>query len=341
MKRRIGGQIIALIDVHSPTFKSIAGQIAPLEDARYIYATLSQSAAQKVLVELPRMKLKFFVNENLQLESENFRKLVVDESQTTGTMFGLRNQLVLCAKDPVGQSLPRSRSVLIPYGTVKFATRAGQAHVTIDPGSKQNVVFYQYKVDSDLGYLAGSVSLTSRLFKIYLHALTSHCLPDPLTGRTGTEEALHELSEPATSSFEHIDAEQAHLLKLIGQLTPRREYYPNHLQSMITTHWLDLSPLAQHHAFSTTANSILKRALSLQLFNPSSFDLESYMVEFNEILLERTAQRTHIYYPADTTIRLPTITTRPGGSSQVHEGRDSRSDMWAERAYKDLPNDTD
>ncbi|KAG9127629.1 hypothetical protein FRC07_011512 [Ceratobasidium sp. 392] len=187
LQRHIEGQDISIIDVRSSTFQSIVDQLAPLEDACHIYATVSWTPRREIVVELPRMKLRFFVNKHQRLESENFRNLVVDDSQCTGTMFGLRNQLVLCAKDPAARSLPVSRTVLIPYGTVSFSTHAGHVDVTIDPGSDQHVIFYRYKVDDNLGLLTSSTSLTSRLYKIYLHALTSHCLPDPLTGRTGTE----------------------------------------------------------------------------------------------------------------------------------------------------------
>ncbi|KAG9091866.1 hypothetical protein FRC06_000351, partial [Ceratobasidium sp. 370] len=307
MERYAENQTAFLMGGHSLTFQSILGQLCPLEDARYIHATFFPPPSRRFLVELPRMKLTFFVNENEQLESDNFRGLVVDESQSTGTMFGLRNQLVLRAKDPVAQSLPRSRCLLIPYGDVSFATFAGHIHANIDLGSNRHIVFYQYKIDGDLGCLTGGVGLTGRLFKIYLHAVTSSCLPDPLTGRTGTEEALHELSESITSSFDEVDSEQARLLQLIGELTPKRKYYPVHLRSMMTTHWHDISPLAQHFAFGTATNSILSRACSLRLFNSSSFDPEPYIANLDTVLLERVAYRTRVYYPLDTAIRLPTV----------------------------------
>ena len=42
--------------------------------------------------------------------------------------------------------------------------------------------------DDKLGMLADTGSFPSKLYFCWLHALTSHCLPDFLTGRTGTEE---------------------------------------------------------------------------------------------------------------------------------------------------------
>ncbi|KAG8719382.1 hypothetical protein FRC09_011187 [Ceratobasidium sp. 395] len=333
MEQSNGNGSTILLDIHSPAFIAIARQISPLESSRYLHAIRSTHefarGATRITISLPRMKIAFFVNKKMQLESGNLRGHVIDENQSTGTMFGLRNQLVLRAKDPIVQSLPQSRAVLIPYGKIEFSLRDHHSRVTIDNGSEQHIGFYQYKVDTDLGYLAsGNTNLTSRLFKIYLHALTSHCLPDPLTGRTGTEEALYELSEPATSSFEQIDEEQARLLSLIGALTPQRVYYPAHLQSMQTVNWINLPPLAQHYAFCTSANAILDRARSLQLFNPLSFNLEDYVTESNATLLKRAAYQTRMYYPADSVARLPTVLAEDSGDqNHSYEGRD-HSTSW-------------
>ncbi|KAG8789659.1 hypothetical protein FRC12_013327 [Ceratobasidium sp. 428] len=337
MEQTNGNGSTILLDIHSPAFKAIARHIGPLESSRYVHATQStRDFAQDITqinVGLPRMKLAFFVNEDMQLESSNLRGHVIDESQSTGTMFGLRNQLVLRTKDLIRQSLPQSRAVLIPYGKIECSLSGHHSRVTINNGSERHVGFYQYKIDTDLGYLAnGDTNLTSRLFKIYLHALTSHCLPDPLTGRTGTEEALYELSESATSSFEQINEEQARLLSLIGALTPQRVYYPAHLQSMQTVNWMNLPPLAQHYAFCTAANAILDRARSLQLFSPLSFNLENHVTEFNTTLLKRAAYRTRMYYPMDTVARLSTVLEDSSNCDHSYEGRDHYSSGWTNKS---------
>ncbi|QRW06902.1 Large low complexity protein [Ceratobasidium sp. AG-Ba] len=260
--------------------------------------TRSDTDHLDVTVELPRMKLTFFVNGKMELESQNFRGQVIDKTQSSGTMFGLKDQLVLCAKSATARSLPQSRSVIIPYGAVQFSLRGNHTQVAIDRGSERYVNFYRYKIDTDLGYLANtSTSLTSRLFKIYLHALTSHCLPDPLIRRTGTEEALYELGEAATTSFDQIDEEQAQLLQLIGSLTPKRVYYPAHLKAMQTTTWAGLPSLAQHYAYCTAVNSVLERAHTLELFNSLGFHTKPYEIKYDHDLLMRATYRTRIYYP--------------------------------------------
>ncbi|QRW06904.1 kinase-like protein [Ceratobasidium sp. AG-Ba] len=322
-----------LVDVHSPTFQDISCQIAPLESTRHVHVTRSGSNPSDISAELPRMKIAFFVNEDKRLESRNFPGQVIQENQSSGTMFGLKDQLVLCAKDPVAASLPRSRAVLIPYGEVGFASRGDHMEVTVHRGSGRYATFCHYKIDSDMGYLANSNNdLTSRLFKIYLHALTSHCLPDPLTGRTGTEEALYELSESATSSFDQINEEQAQLLKQIGELTPKRVYYPAHLQVMQTTDWNSLPALSQHYAFCTAANSVIRRADSLQLFKKLDFKLKPYTIEFEEALLRRAAYRTRTYYPIGTVDYVPNVLEdqRNGDENTWYSSKDHPSEGWTE-----------
>ncbi|QRV92775.1 kinase-like protein [Ceratobasidium sp. AG-Ba] len=322
-----------LFDVHSRAFQDISRQISPLESTRHLHITRSVSNPSDISAELPRMKIAFFVNEDMRLESRNFPGQVIQEKQSSRTMFGLKDQLVLCAKESVAASLPRSQNVLIPYGEIGFASRGGHVVIIIDRGSDRYARFCHYKIDSDMGYLANSNNdLTSRLFKIYLHALTSHCLPDPLTGRTGTEEALYELSESATTSFHQIDEEQAQLLKRIGELTPKRVYYPAHLQVMQTTDWNSLPSLSQHYAFCTAANYILRRADSLQLFNKLNFELKPYTIEFEETLLRRAAYRTRIYYPTGTVEYVPNALEgqRDGDENTCYSSKDHMSQGWTE-----------
>ncbi|KEP48081.1 putative kinase-(PK-like) protein [Rhizoctonia solani 123E] len=319
-----------LVDIHSPAFHSLTRSISPLECDRYVHVTRSVGAS--IEVELPRMKLSFFVNPDNQLESQNFRGQVLDENQSAGTLFGLKNQLLLRAKGTVAQSLPRSRSVLIPDGEIGFASHGNHVSVAIQFDSRRSVDVYRYKIDEDLGYLMTDAGLTSRLFKIYLHALTSHCLPDPLTGRTGTEEALHELSQASSSSFEQIDVKQAELLKAIGLLTPKREYYPEHLKCMQTTHWIGLPSLSQHFGFSFAATRILGRADILQLFHPLDFKLNDYISALgnSDILLKRAARRTAMYYPSDTAAHVSEILGSEASLDSVRPGRDNLSGDWVE-----------
>ncbi|KAG9125251.1 hypothetical protein FRC07_008397 [Ceratobasidium sp. 392] len=322
---------VSLFDMHNLEFQKIANQLAPLESLRYLHVARSNSSTPSITAELPRMKLVFFLNKDGQLESQNFGGQIVDQMQSSGTMFGLKDQLILCPKSTIAKSLPQARSVLIPYGSIEFALGVHHTQVSIDRGSERHVTFYQYKVDIDMGYLANvNASLTSRLFKIYLHALTSHCLPDPLTGRTGTEEALQELSESATTSFDQINMDQAQLLQLIGGLTPKRTYYPAHLKVMQTTKWANLPSLAQHYAFSTIVNSVLTRAQALRLFSPPTFNLDAYMVLREQNLIKRAAYRTRRCYPVDSVCLSSIASDNYHHEDYWYDGKDHLSSGWTE-----------
>src|SRR5882762_2692185 len=186
--RMIKQPSMCLIDIHSPTFYQISTRLKPLEYAQYLTVTYTADC-HSLSVDLPRFRLSFFLNEELELESQNMPGMVIDLNQSSGTLFGLSNQLVLRTQHPVAAELPRSRRVIVPFGEIQFRPQGYHMSITIDTSSESSVKYHDYKIDSDLGRLVGTVSLISKLYKIYLHAISSHCLPDPLTARTGTEEA--------------------------------------------------------------------------------------------------------------------------------------------------------
>lgn len=78
--------------------------------------------------------------------------------------------------------------------------------------------------------MIGDQSTLKSLYKSYLHAVTSSCFPDMLTGRTGTEEALTVLGQGSMYSFTSLGQTEKWLLSLLATLTPKREYYPKHLK---------------------------------------------------------------------------------------------------------------
>ena len=113
-----------------------------------------------------------------------------------------------------------SRIVIVPHGTVSFRPIEHHVQVSISTGLNDKIAYHQFVIDKDLGLLIDNGNLRSRLFKLYLHALTAYCLPDPLTSRTGTEEALHGLRLASTRSFLSLSQEHVEQLKLFAKLTP-------------------------------------------------------------------------------------------------------------------------
>ena len=219
---------LLLVDIRSPTFQMVSSLLKPLEHAEYLFMTYSKDG-RTLLVDLPRFGLSFFLNSGRLLESKNMLGMVIDSNQSTNTMFGLKSQLILRAKDSVAEQLSRSRRVM-SITLANCLPRRGGEHLCIvvdtKTQSQSKVDFYEYTIDNDLGRLIGNASLTSKLYKVYLHAITSHCLSDPLTGHTGTEQALHELSSAGCQSFQRLGTTEADLFRQITSLIPKRTFYP-------------------------------------------------------------------------------------------------------------------
>ncbi|KAI3604398.1 hypothetical protein WG66_008750 [Moniliophthora roreri] len=220
--------------------------------------------------------------------------MIVDENQSAGVLIGLRNQLVLRAK---GDTTPRE--VLIPRGKVNCSrAEPNHTHVTINTGSDDRVYYYRYKIDETLGRLVGNMGLHGQLYKAYLHAVTAYCLPDPLTGRTGTEEALHELQSATCRSFQTLGRDSQALLRHLDSLSPSRVYYPPHLAVMQTVQWTCLPPTAQHDGFTGACRAIVDLASRLQVFYPENTSIELHERQQSEHhLLDRAASRNSLNYP--------------------------------------------
>ena len=290
-----------LIDIRSSTFDVVLSLLSPLESPKYIMATYTMSQALEV--SLPRFRLSFFVNSNWEFECRSMPGYVIDKSQICGTMFGLINKLILRPSATSAEDALLPRRVIIPQGEVCFRKTGDFTSVSINIGAAEQYVRWQeYTIDPILGCLTSNGSLTSKLYQCYLHALTSHCLPDPLSDHTGTEEALYILQSASCISFQRLDFHEATLLELIGNLTPHREYYPRHLQSMCTVKWKDLPALSQHHNFFPIACSIFDHARALEVLYDPPTDFDSKTFNRNPTLLNRATSRNKTYYPSDIQI---------------------------------------
>lgn len=204
-----------LIDIRSTTVTAIHDILSPIEDTAYVEVIFNQDTSLAE-VRLPRLNLEFILESDGSIHSKQFRGMVIDRNQSTGTLTGLMSKLVL--RDISGSS----RLVIIPDGGIhfKFDREVNHSSVLIAPRATKTRIYHPYTIDSRLGRLVDDGSLLSRVYKIYLHALTSHCLPDLLTGRTGTEEALYGLSMASTNSFTELSYSEFDLLELISELTP-------------------------------------------------------------------------------------------------------------------------
>ncbi|KAH9013669.1 hypothetical protein EDB84DRAFT_1671224 [Lactarius hengduanensis] len=311
-----------LIDIRSATFQTASRLLSVLESPEHIIITCTNQAVE---ASLNRLRLVFFINQNSELECRSTPGYVLDDFQSSGTMFGLKNQLVL---RPSSGSPEMPRRVIIPQGNIGFGLDGDFSMVSITTGTARHVDWHEYTIDTDLGRLTGNVSLRSKLYQCYLHALTSHCLPDPLLGHTGTEESLNMLQSATFLSFQRLGKDDAKFLDLISDLTPSRVYYPPHLQSMVTVEWNDLPVLSQHHDFHTAVLSILDHARAVEALydKPVDFNIRRR----DDPLLNRAASRNRVYYPHD--LQSSRYSTSSIPEDAIHKSRDVADGGGAELA---------
>ncbi|KAJ4165642.1 hypothetical protein LMH87_007266 [Akanthomyces muscarius] len=256
-----------LLGPETSTARHLARLLKPLEEKAHIHITLHRDS-KNITVEMPRLQTDFLMDAGShKLFSRQFRGMYVDYSQSIATLVGLQSKLVL-------RNDHKRRKALIPDGepTWSWDSKTDHTRVSVPHGTSKKV--HAYDIDTLLQRLVDNGSLQSKLVVCHLHALTSHCLPDELTGRTGTEQALSILRSASLRSFEYLQEKDAMKLTKIARLTPARQYYPRNLRSMETVDWdQQLSFLSQDNAFHALVEEIFAQARSTKLFYPDACEL--------------------------------------------------------------------
>lgn len=255
---------LSLISLKSETSRAIDGILSPLEGSLDSHLVL-QCSSSTLRINLPRLSLAFYLKSGTSfLRSKQFRHFTVDPEQSLETLVGLRSKLIL--KDEV----TGRRLVVLPEGRSSWEKADDYVRVTIDHDAP--VKAHAYVLDDQLGRLVDDGDLQSKLWLCYLHALTSFCLVDPFTKRTGTEQGLLILSSAAVRSFDRLREENIDILRRIALLTPGRRYYPASERVMQIVDWdPKLSFLAQHEGFLEGVRLIFNQAERARMFHPESY----------------------------------------------------------------------
>ncbi|KAF8557183.1 hypothetical protein OG21DRAFT_1601805 [Imleria badia] len=204
-----------LVDMHSPTWEMVSGRLECLDVAENLTITTfpidtstSQfSPVRRLSVVLRRYGLSFFVNEDGDLESRDFNDMVYDENQCIGTLLGFENRLVLRPNVQIEEKLVH-RCIVVPDGPFPGERNSHQSLLskTNHESPHQSIAYHTYRVNTDLGCLTGYTSWRSKLYLAQLHAQTSvDWMPDPLTGRTGIQEALRLLQSAGCWSITELE----------------------------------------------------------------------------------------------------------------------------------------
>ena len=286
------------------TIHNIFSPLEPNIFNLFITFRSTEQGTQPLSISLPRYNLAFAVTQQGNLDCLSHRGFIVDSDEDIGTLYGLSNKLVLCRPCKVG----RERKVIVPIGSITPSS-TGANHPKVSVGMASDAAFVRYRVyevDELLGRLR-EATFSDRLYRLYLHALTSHQLVDPLTKRTGTEEALEGLMRANSFSFQTLDSEDWELLQRLGQLTPHRSLYSRqtktmqHVQRRVT-----LPPTLEHHDFAEAVQKIWFHWQNIRVFHTESQGgtqgssrefLSEYQTEEHQQLTRRAAARNLFYAP--------------------------------------------
>ncbi|PHH83232.1 hypothetical protein CDD82_2843 [Ophiocordyceps australis] len=279
------------------------------------------SETKLLSIELPRLRLTFFLEQGSSvIQSKQFQSMQLDAEQRVGTLVGFESKLVL--RDMRDAQI---RRIVIPHGEISFEkTHHGSfgAHVTARVNYGTSYRVNAYTIDSLLCRLKDDGTMDSRLHLCYAHALTSFSIPDPFTGRTGTEQALSILNSAFVRSAFSLSDTALNTLKCIAQITPKRSYYPSELRVMQKVKWnASLGPLAQDSRFFVRVQKILDRVFQLQSLygtgpsdeidlNQAHMDLVKREINKASVICvsgfgaeKFTHRHDHVYKPRDSATR--------------------------------------
>ncbi|KAI0541382.1 hypothetical protein GGR58DRAFT_519492, partial [Xylaria digitata] len=310
--RGIGGS--QLVDPYSETFAQISQIFSDFEKPEKINVFQPQNFAAGLTVELKHLDLRFEVNRNGRLVCQQLNA-EIDTNQDAGTWYGLRSKIVM------REVTTGNRSIIVPLGEPTVC-RSGQ-HVDVRVNGAS---FYaKFTIDNVIGRLNCSPEPRLIYTKALYHAVTSFCIPDTLTGRTGSSEAFAILRSGAAQPWTPVTKVGNDIFKAFNRLVPRREYYPPNIKRIQRVIWdRDLTSSIQCDGYRPVIEAIQAKSDNLQLFSAGSgFD----SMEATHLYLRGRAQR-QIYDP------LHDVEANSEFANSVYTPRDRKFGAGAARVYQ-------
>ncbi|KAI1170580.1 hypothetical protein F4777DRAFT_594856 [Nemania sp. FL0916] len=286
-----------LVDPQSSTFKFITsifhGFVSPKK------LTVFQPKNGKLTVEVKHLDLRFWVNSRNLLECQQL-SAEIDTDQDPGTWYGLRSHIVMRDIET------SNRSVIVPLGKAIVYRDGIHVGVRIIESSG----YAKFKIDRILGRLTCGPEPRLTYTKALYHGLTSFCIPDVLTGRTGASEAFAILQSSVARPWAPV-IEAEHILGGFERLVPKREYYPPNIKRIQSITWdLELTLSIQCDAYRSLIEEIKERSNSLGKFTAEA---EFKLRKISHLCHRGRAQR-QIYSPlvaTETGVKLPKLTYTP------------------------------
>ncbi|KAJ5746829.1 uncharacterized protein N7511_008525 [Penicillium nucicola] len=245
-----------LVDPHSRLFQTVAQIFHHFEEPHML--TVIQPFHGSLCVELKRMDLTFHVNRKRLLQCQQLFA-EVDPDQDPGTVYRLRSMIVL---RNVFNRL--QRSVITTMGNIQYQRHDMHVLVFIENTGS----YARYSIDDVLRRLISPPQPRLLYHKAQLHAFTSCFIQDPLTGRTGTEEALSSLQSGLYKPWAPLSAGTIDILLKISSLTPQREYYLKTQKLQQSAHWdPDLTISIQNDSYEPEVSGLIFKSEQLALFH--------------------------------------------------------------------------
>ena len=288
-----------LVDPRSSIFNRIATIVEPFEHRNKM--TIFQPQKNNISLHLPGLELSFRVNSEGLLESRQLRA-VIDSDQDAGTLYGIESKLVL--RDSM---VPDDRSIVVAMGPATIEQNGTHVRIRVN----HQGFYARFFINKVLGRLECASEPRLIYFKAYCHAVTAFVLPDPLTGRTGTDESLHCLQSGNAQPWAPVDEVAYGTLSKIADLTPQRVYYPEKLKVLQKVTWSDhLSSAVQHDDFRLIIREIMQQCRILHRFHLGSNKPQADNQGSDEHLLSRAQTRRNSFRALQHQKTLPTVLDR-------------------------------
>jgi len=288
----------SLVDPNCALSKRIAGIFQGFENPQKITIYQPMTERGRINVELRHLDLSFFVNRNGLLQCRELGE-EIDDNQDAGTLYGLQSKIVL--RDIKDR---KRRSIIIPWGNIS-AERRGM-HVAIWAASTTE--YARFGIDEVLGRLSCAVEPRLVYAKAQFHAYTSFVIPDPLTKRTGTEEALHILQAGYCQPWQPLGLGALSILDSIEKLSPERNYYPTNEKVLQNVFWNEnLTTTIQHEEYEGLVRQINDKSDEGRRILTSKNEEYTETSKYNPtILRKRGVTQRRLYERNAITVAEPT-----------------------------------
>ncbi|KAI1274441.1 hypothetical protein F5Y07DRAFT_410255 [Xylaria sp. FL0933] len=303
-----------LVDPQSDIFAKIADTFCDFERRERLTVFQPQNMAAKLTVELKHLDLHFEVHRNKLLYCQQLNA-EIDKDQDAGTWYGLRSKIVMKEIDT------ENRSIIVPLG--KPTVCRNDIHVDIHIQEASH--YGRFMIDTIIGRLICSPEPRLIYAKALYHAITSFCLPDTLTGRTGSSEAFSILRSGTAQPWTPVSKAGNELFEEFISLAPRREYLPPNIKRIQKVVWNpNLTSSIQCDGYEQAIETIKERSANLEIFTTGT-ELKSTEI-------------SHLRYRGSAQRRLYDPLIDPGNSQEsngaIYTPRDRSSSIEAAQVHQ-------